>query len=713
MCISVSFDIPAICLLFIIPCKYYGSLFTLHFPLSLYLNVPYTAVPKQTSGDVQMSTVLQKVDWGQLAVETVSNYMHTTDVLLKYLVLADGVITCSGGHFTNQCHVDMLSNTYGHIMTCLRIPKKHKKRFTPVPGSNQYLSEPYKESKQAYIRWSSYNKPRSGPVHEIMKITRARFKYAQRLVGKNEEALRADALANKLNSGNVKCFWKTVKSYNSGVVKNSNQIENVSGTDNILNMWRDHFKSLYNSVQDVTDKPGVLSYIQNDMGDENICVTVNAISASINELPNDKSPRIDGLMSEHFKNASYRLNVALSVSLQAMLKHGFLPKQFMLTMIVQILKSKNGDITSKSNYGPIALATVCSKIMEMFIVKQMSDYLWTTDNQFAYKKGYSTEMCIFLLKECIRHYCSHKTPVYTCFLDARKAFDCINHCKLFQILVERKCPVYILRVLEFWYQESMLCVKWGDSLSEFFSVSNGIKQGGILSPKLFNIYVDVLSQGLTSKPVGCSCNGKIINHLYYADDLVLIAPSSNGMQKLVTECESFANKYWLKFNEMKSVLLFFKPVGFKLNPFLRICLNGVPIPNETSCRYLGHIITNNLSDNGDIRRQLRCFYGRSNMLLRTFVACSYDVKLLLFMWYGGSMYTSSIWCKYTKKQYYQMEVAYNNVFRRFCGYDRFSSASQMFVENRVDNFGARMRRLIYGFPWKIICLRKLSSHSFI
>ena len=85
------------------------------------------------------------------------------------------------------------------------------------------------------------------------------------------------------------------------------------------------------------------------------------------------------------------------------------------------------------------------------------------------------------------------------------------------------------------------------------------------------------------------------------------------------------------------------------------------------------------------------------MLLRTLGACLYDVKLLLFMSYCGSMYTSSIWCKYTKKLYYQMEVAYNKVFRRLFGYDRFSSASQMFVENRVDNFGACMRRLIYGF----------------
>ena len=119
-----------------------------HFPLSLYLNVPYTAVPKLASDDVQMSTVLQKVDWGQLPVETVSNYMHTTDVLLRDLVLPDDVIFCSVAHCTNQGHMNMLSNNYGHIVNCLQkadeicIPKKHtKKLFTP---------EPYNESK-AYI----------------------------------------------------------------------------------------------------------------------------------------------------------------------------------------------------------------------------------------------------------------------------------------------------------------------------------------------------------------------------------------------------------------------------------------------------------------------------------------------------------------------------------------------------------------------------------
>ena len=75
----------------------------------------------------------------------------------------------------------------------------------------------------------------------------------------------------------------------------------------------------------------------------------------------------------------------------------------------------------------------------------------------------------------------------------------------------------------------------------------------------------------------------------------------------------------------------------------------------------------------------------------------YVFCLLLFMLYCGSMYTSSLSKKYPKKQYYQMQVVYKNVFRGCFGYDRFSSESQMFVEIRTDNFGACMSRLIYGY----------------
>ena len=76
-----------------------------------------------------------------------------------------------------------------------------------------------------------------------------------------------------------------------------------------------------------------------------------------------------------------------------------------------------------------------------------------------------------------------------------------------------------------------------------------------------------------------------------------------------------------------------------LNPSAKLYLNGSLMKTAVSYTYLGHIINNNLNDNKDIERQLRNFYGKSNMLLRTFGSCSYAVKLQLFMSYCGSMYT--------------------------------------------------------------------------
>ena len=76
-----------------------------------------------------------------------------------------------------------------------------------------------------------------------------------------------------------------------------------------------------------------------------------------------------------------------------------------------------------------------------------------------------------------------------------------------------------------------MCVRWGGTYSTFFSVTNGVRQGSILSPYLFNIYVDDLSVALNACRVGC-CVGKVlINHLMYADDLVILAPSVSGLSK--------------------------------------------------------------------------------------------------------------------------------------------------------------------------------------
>ena len=100
-----------------------------------------------------------------------------------------------------------------------------------------------------------------------------------------------------------------------------------------------------------------------------------------------------------------------------------------------------------------------------------------------------------------------------CFLDASKSFDRVKHSVLFDKLVQRGVPGYIVRILCYWYAHQTMCVRWGSSISSSFRVFNGVRQGGILSPHLFNVYVDDLSQILNRCRTGCLSGNITINHL--------------------------------------------------------------------------------------------------------------------------------------------------------------------------------------------------------
>ena len=102
--------------------------------------------------------------------------------------------------------------------------------------------------------------------------------------------------------------------------------------------------------------------------------------------------------------------------------------------------------------------------------------------------------------------------------------------------------------LVFWYTHQQFFVQMGSSVSEDFGASNMTRQGGILSPHLFNIYVDGFSQLLNNVKCSCIINEVSINHLIYADDTVLIAPSTRGLQQLILLCEQYANKTDIMFN---------------------------------------------------------------------------------------------------------------------------------------------------------------------
>ena len=224
-------------------------------------------------------------------------------------------------------------------------------------------------------------------------------------------------------------------------------------------------------------------------------------------------------------HASPDIHVLLSICFNAFIVHGFLPNPLTDTVLVPIVKDKTKNISDKGNYRPIALASVMSKVFEMSLRVKLESYLHSSDYQFGFKANHSTDLCIYTLKEVIDFYKSKSTSIYVCFMDASKAFDRVNHWLLFKKLIDRGMPLIFVRILMEWYTTQKACVRWGSAVSDSFFVTNGVRQGGILSPLLFNVYMDGLSSSLSNTPTGCSIGGVMVNHIMYADDLVIISPS--------------------------------------------------------------------------------------------------------------------------------------------------------------------------------------------
>ena len=147
----------------------------------------------------------------------------------------------------------------------------------------------------------------------------------------------------------------------------------------------------------------------------------------------------------------------------------------------------------------------------------------TSELQFGFKAKHSTNLCSMVLKETISYYNQHQTPVFCTFLDATKAFDRLHYCKLFKLLLRRQLPVTILRVLINIYTNSIVRVAWCGIASDYFLVGNGVKQGGVLSPILFWVYIDDLLLLLAKSGYGCFIGAHFVGALAYADDIVLIS----------------------------------------------------------------------------------------------------------------------------------------------------------------------------------------------
>ncbi len=155
--------------------------------------------------------------------------------------------------------------------------------------------------------------------------------------------------------------------------------------------------------------------------------------------------------------------------------HGVSPDSMINGTMIPIPKGKRKLLCCSDNYRAITLSSIIGKIFDWVLLIKEKNVLNSSDLQFGFKQHVSTTYCTFVATEIISYHNFNRSDVYTVLLDATKAFDRVNLCKLFRKLLDRNMSPLSLRLLLYMYTNQSLQVRWGSHTSTRFNVQNGVK----------------------------------------------------------------------------------------------------------------------------------------------------------------------------------------------------------------------------------------------
>ncbi|XP_050557479.1 uncharacterized protein LOC126911962 [Spodoptera frugiperda] len=604
---------------------------------------------------------INKAVWGYRTKEQIKSYTKLCNSKLKLIDFPVELRQCSCDICNCKEHRIYLDKLYKDIIRAITDSaintsntQSYKRKKKHVIGWNKHVCEAHREARSKFLYWVSQNRPQSGTVYEEMCESRKLFKKRLKWCYNNKEQLKMEIISECRASKNFSDFWKATNSLNhkTGLPVS---VGGASDSRDIAELFREHFTTK-SPLGPCSADPG------SSVTGELYNVSAKQVRQIVSSMSRGKSPGHDGLSIEHFKYAGVHLPRVLAMFYTLCLNHSYLPPDLMKTIIVPIVKNKTGDLSDKNNYRPISLATIVAKVLDSVLDSELDKHLNIHDAQFGFRAGLSTESAILSLKHTVQYYTKRNTPVYACFLDLSKAFDLVSYDLLWEKLKKTGVPTQVQRIFHFWYRNQNNYVRWANTFSDTYRLECGVRQGGLSSPKLFNLYVNELIVGLSSTRVGCWIDNVCMNNFSYADDMVLLTPTVNAMRQLLTICQSYSLQHGLKYNADKSVYMVFRAPGKCRLNVPAIKLSGIELKRVEQFKYLGHYVTEDLDDNVDIERERRALAVRSNMLARRFRTLS------------------------------ALRVQYNNGFRMLLGLPRFCSASSMFAEARVDGFHAIVRK---------------------
>ena len=384
-------------------------------------------------------------------------------------------------------------------------------------------------------------------------------------------------------------------------------------------------------------------------------ICTNDVERALKDLKRGKSPGIDGIPNELLKEACPNTIQLLTHLYNQCLEHGVYP--WNTTVITPI--HKKGPKHDPNNYRAIAVGSSLGRVFSTIYLERLVNFRKThcpdPPNQQGFVKSAQTSDHLLTLHTAIQKGIQNKGRLYTCFIDFRKAFDGLNRDALLLKLLNLGVRGKFFNVLDHMYNNSKARLKLAKKLSDLIDIGIGTEQGHVTSPELFKCFLLDLSnilndQDLQSDPVALGT--ALVNHLLWADDLVLMSTSAKGLQKLLDALYQFCSEWDLTVNTEKTATMVFNQAGRKLKESNSFLYGDSHIPSTKTYQYLGLTFTLN-GNLQKAQKQLRIKGMRSIFAIKRIVDIRSISKLAALKLFDALVapvtgYASAIWLHQTK-----------------------------------------------------------------
>ncbi|MES9880811.1 MAG: reverse transcriptase family protein [Sedimenticola sp.] len=454
-----------------------------------------------------------------------------------------------------------------------RIRKAKLKTWTPE------IQIALAAKKKAFHEWKINGRSRN--ITDKTVINKKQTTRTLRRTCRVENAMKYNECRQEIidaRADNTVLFYKLIDKQR-GKLKNCINELNVNGTTyntdtDILEGFREHFRGLatandsdifdknYNTIveQELNE---ILDICEND-NQTHIRVTEDEVTKAIKTLNKGKSADIFGVNVEHFRFGNEKLTTVTTELINKMFELGTVTPSMKLGTLTPVFKKKGSNLDSK-NYRGITITATVSKIIESVLRERIRPIIDLNQNnlQRGFTKNSSPMNCSLILEEYIRDRKDSKTSTFIAFLDAKAAFDVVNHASLMRKLYHLGIEGKEWQLIHSLHNRAETVIKWNSQLSTRYTIEQGVRQGGILSADMYKIYVNRLLERLEDSPYGGHIGPINCVAPTCADDIAIVSDSPEGLQKLINIAADYSSMERYQLQPTKSVIL---PIKYTKKP---------------------------------------------------------------------------------------------------------------------------------------------------